>query len=420
MFLKYAHYHTIAVFCLIACIIAGIGIAGFIKLKYGFWALQPVFHVYDIRYLIGLSPMGVIRPERPAHNKYTNFANITTTPYTALSSAVVCDVVEFIRANYLQNGSNRYVPKAKNIIPYLADTSSPSIVSVYYASSKIKKHDGRVDSVPKIVGVITSRPVSVVMFDRGNSKKEPTTLGVQYVDYLCVDKSRRKTGIAPQLIQTHYYNQRHGVEFSNDASTTVCLFKREGELTGIVPLCVYSSYGFLASKWGIPSKTLLPGTHSVVEVTSQNFYLTYDFIVSQKSTFLVAAFTDASNLLGLIKTGNIFIRTIVSGGTVLGVVVFKKSCTFMADGVESLSCVASIRSPDLSESLFVGGFKLAFWQVAKQHRFEFLDIEDISHNKCILLELLKKNKPVVVSPTAYFFYNYAAATVPSSSVCVMF
>ena len=43
------------------------------------------------------------------------------------------------------------------------------------------------------------------------------------------------------------YNQSH-----LNKNIVVSLFKRENELTGIVPLCVYSTYGFSVNKWSKP------------------------------------------------------------------------------------------------------------------------------------------------------------------------
>ena len=56
---------------------------GYIRVKFGFWALQPVFHVYNLTYLIW--PPGIINHDLPEKNKYTNFKNIETIIYSELS-----------------------------------------------------------------------------------------------------------------------------------------------------------------------------------------------------------------------------------------------------------------------------------------------------------------------------------------------
>jgi hypothetical protein len=55
----------------------------YIKLKYGFWFDQPVFHVYDLIYIF--NPPGIINHSLPEKNKYTNFKNIETIIFPELS-----------------------------------------------------------------------------------------------------------------------------------------------------------------------------------------------------------------------------------------------------------------------------------------------------------------------------------------------
>ena len=55
----------------------------YIRMKYGFWVVQPVFHVYDFMYM--LKPPGIINHNLPEKNKYTNFKNIDTTMFQEVS-----------------------------------------------------------------------------------------------------------------------------------------------------------------------------------------------------------------------------------------------------------------------------------------------------------------------------------------------
>ena len=48
----------------------------YIRIKYPFWALQPVFHFYDIYYWF--INIGIIRHELPEKNRYVNLKNIKT------------------------------------------------------------------------------------------------------------------------------------------------------------------------------------------------------------------------------------------------------------------------------------------------------------------------------------------------------
>jgi hypothetical protein len=71
----------------------------YIKFKFGFWMIQPVFHIYDIQYII--SPPGIINHGLPKKNKYTNFKNIETIEYVSVSDLKVNQFVKFIQINYL-------------------------------------------------------------------------------------------------------------------------------------------------------------------------------------------------------------------------------------------------------------------------------------------------------------------------------
>ena len=89
----------------------------YIKIKYKFWAEQPVFHVYNINYM--LFPPGIIDENLPTKNKYTNFTNIETIDVSKLSQLKRTDIVHFIQLNYYQNGENKYltiVTRSKKLV----------------------------------------------------------------------------------------------------------------------------------------------------------------------------------------------------------------------------------------------------------------------------------------------------------------
>ena len=69
-----------------------------------------------------------------------------------------------------------------------------------------------------------------------------------YVDHLCVHPDFRKTGVAPRLIQTHEYAQRH-----RNKKIAISIFKRDTDLTGIIPIMLYMNYVFDILKWKKPS-----------------------------------------------------------------------------------------------------------------------------------------------------------------------
>jgi len=379
----------------------------YIRLKYGFWAVQPVFHVYNLLYMF--NPPGIICRLLPEKNKYTNFKNIETIIFPELSELKQTRLVNFIKTNYLQNKDNVFSPQSENILPYFTGHNTKSFISFYNEENHmldLKK--GTIIEDKKIIGIMTTRPIHISIHNDSNTKN--SKFDAYYVDYLCVDKMYRKKGIAPQIIQTHEYNQRH-----LNKNIVVSLFKREDELTGIVPLCVYSTYGFSVDKWSKPAE--LHPSYKLIEVNPQNFHFLFDFIKNNGNKFDIVINTEVTNIIELIKTKNIFIYTIILDDTIICAYFFRKTCTSIEKNMEVLSCFASIK--DCDDNVFIQGFKISFWKIASENYFGFAAIEEISHNNVIIDNLKLKTKALIVSPTAYFFYNFAYPSFRSEKVLIL-
>lgn len=379
----------------------------YIRIKYGFWVIQPVFHVYDVNYMF--NPPGIIQHSLPDKNKYTNFKDIDTIVFSELTSIQKTRFANLIRENYLQNKDNIFSPQLENIVPYFIGYNDKSFISFYYKDENmIDLKKGNMITDRKIISAITSRPLNVLINNDKNNKN--TNFRVYYVDYLCVDKLYRKKGIAPQIIQTHNYNQRY-----LNKNIVVSLFKREDELTGIVPLCVYSTYGFQVDKWTKPAE--LSGEYKLLEINSTNFRFVYDFIRVNNSKFDIVINTDVANILELIKTKNIFVYAILCDEKIICCYFYRKSCVQIEKGLEVLSCFASIC--DCEENIFIQGFKISFWKISAENFFGFCGIENVSNNNIIINNIILKTKPLIVSPTAYFFYNFAYPTFNSEKVLII-
>ena len=377
----------------------------YIRLKYGFWAIQPVFHIYDIGYMIK-SP-GIINDFLPEKNKYTNFKNIDTIVFSQLTSLQLQRFINLIKSNYLQNKDNIFSPQSENILPYFNSHNDKSFVSLYNEDNlMVDLKKGTMITDKKVIGAMTSRPVYIVI----NNGDKQAKFKVYYVDYLCVDVMHRKKGIAPQLIQTHHYNQRH-----NNKNIVVSLFKREDNLTGIIPLCVYSTYGFPVTTWSKPEE--LSSQYTILEINQQNFRYLFDFISNSGRKFDIVINTEMSNIIELIKTKNIFVYAILVDDNIIACYFFRKSCVQIEKGLEVLSCFASIC--DCDDNIFIQGFKISFWKIAAQNYFGFAAIEDISDNDIIINNIKQKTNPLIISPTAYFFYNFGYPTFISKKVLIV-
>ena len=102
----------------------------YIRIKYGFWVMQPVFHIYDFGYMIK-SP-GIIDSSLPSKNKYTNFKDIDTIIFSELTSIQKQRFINLIKTYYLQNKDNIFSPQSENINPYFIGHNDKSLISFYY------------------------------------------------------------------------------------------------------------------------------------------------------------------------------------------------------------------------------------------------------------------------------------------------
>lgn len=371
-----------------------------IKLKFRFWAEQPVFHIYDISYYLFFS--GVIQKDLPDKTQYTNFKNVETLTFGKnVSSLNATRFVQLLNRSYLRNGDNMFSPKQENVEPYFEGHNSPCFLS-FYNEQEMQNFFETDEIIPvnKSIGLMTSRPMHVTLT---NLKKGTIRFDAYYADYLCVDKVYRKKGIAPQIIATHHYNQRL---LNKDIQAS--LFKREGTLTGIVPLCIFNMYIFSMKNWSKPSNLLVP--YSIVECSELHHL--YDFLRDKKEKFDVTVIPEITNLMALIKTKNICIYLLIEEKVgVVGCYFFKKSCTEIKKGEEALICFASIN--DSTQDIFIHGFKQALSQICLKNEpsYFYLVVEDIGDNNVIIANLKLKTWPISVIQAAYFFYNYAYPTV---------
>ena len=383
-------------------------VTGYIKYKFGFWVSQPVFHIYDLAYMI--YPPGIINHGLPDKNKYTNFKSVETCVFSQLSELKTTQLINFIKVNFLRNKDNIFSPEKENVVPYFNSLNAPSFVSFY--TEPIVMQDLKNSTLVEdkdIIGIMTSRPTHITI----NTKDTSTSsFDAYYVDYLCVKRGARKKGIAPQIIQTHHYNQSYA-----NKNISVSIFKREDDLTGIVPLCVYSTYGFSVDNWTKPSA--LHASYVVLEVNEQNSHLLFDFIKTNSGVFDITIMSDVSNMVELIKTQNIFVNVILLNDQIQCAYFFRKSCVCVEKKMEVLSCFASIQSVNIADDIFIHGFKISFWNIADKNKFGFSAVEDVSHNRKIIDNLILKTHPMVVSPTAYFFYNFAYRTFNSSKCFIL-
>jgi predicted GNAT family acetyltransferase len=413
----------IALFITVAITIIFLLLCAYVKIKYKFWAIQPVMHIYDVQYWF--FKHGIIRAELPEKNKYCNFKSISTIEAIEVTEAnknanLITDLVHLIQTNYLRNAGNTFTPLKQHIIPYFVGHDAPSYWSFYW-EDKLLQTKSDIIGHKELIGCIASRPLSVTIF-----LKVPIQFHTYYVDFLCVHKNQRKKGIAPELIQTHEYNQSH-----TNLSIQTSLFKRENELTGIVPLCVYDTYIFSMNNWCEPISS--DASVSLVRCGKENLKYMMD-LLSKEDLFDISITNSIGNIIELINTSNIYVYMMIHADEIVGAYFFRNPCVTIEKDKMAISCYASIfnrhanciahnkRERKRWLDSFVHGFKMALAIVIaldKERVYHYAVVERIGHNSSIVDDLLLKTPAHSVSATAYFFYNFAYPTFNSDNVLIL-
>ena len=375
---------------------------GYIKVKYRFWSMQPVFHVYNMLYWI--RPPGLIDYQLPIQNRYVNRNNISFYDFSIVEQSTIDVSTKLIQEHYLKVKDAHYNPKVNNIVPYFQGHQDPCFLSTYVIKDLLGEKE--------TIGTMTSRPLHVYLYGK--------KMSVHYVDHLCVHRGHRNKGIAPELIQTHNYYQCRA-----NPKIMCSLFKKETDLTGIVPLTIYKTYCFDMNMW--KQKVTLHSSIQIVEVNKRNIHILHDFLkhmILATDKFSCFIMSSIGNILRLIETKNIFVYIALQKDNILSAYFFRdSSLTYDDEGVLECFCtlnnVDSIKSSKNSD-IFVYMFSHALKKVcAEKKDMRYLLIENNSDTKEILVNIMMKYVPMFESPTAYYLYNYGVRPIEEFRVCII-
>jgi hypothetical protein len=492
---------TVQLIVIILCVIVGWRL--FFYSRHPFWDIQPVFHYRHLRYWF--YDHGILRKELPPRNRFVNPLNIQTYTYlpsssttstatststtatssvstasvSALSPILKNECTALLSTEYHRSPDTQYAPTDRDIWCYFEGHSAPCFVSVYSRiEPAINRDTHDIHSLTSVQGVITSRPMHVAI-RRNNTYSHMT---VYYVDFLCVSKNQRKKNIAPQLIQTHEYNQSHAY-----LPISVSVFKREEELTSIVPIVLYSVVGYSIAQWkqsvwnGMSATTVAPATSTthpvcngkghIVTVSRTNFAIYLSALASMSNQPAVRFFLSAhtANHLECIENNQWHVFMLVDHEHEIdtpdvphGVVAlyYFRNTRIEWNRQPVVSLFASIRrtstAPRTDPSIFLeGGFaclsildhlasaaptaptdtspattpspptsSMKNIQNAPKPphplpHYTLLCIENLGENSAFLLPSSAPARPLYQSKMAFYFYNFAHRTFQPSQCLIL-
>jgi hypothetical protein len=374
----------------------------YIRLKMPFWRTQPVFHLYDLHHWV--RPCGIIDPELPEYNKYVDKAGITTFKTRELDSEMRARVASFIRTNYYRQGDGNYLPTSEDIYEPLASFGIPSLVSVNRSPKIVAVDDAQLSTDYDVSAVITSRPVFIQL-------KGKDAFVANYVDNLCVDKGKRGKGMAARSIQTLSYDMRRMIP-----SIKVCLFKREGDMTGIVP--IVTSSAVLYSVDSVPRINHGYSNLRTISVRAKGVHILRE-LSRQCSTSHDLVVQPDINLLGhLLDTGNLMAYGLYDGQFLISAYLFRRPNYRRTSGYV-VECIATMNKCPMDDT-FLAGFTSALRRVVRKTKCTSLLIENLGSSTLIDSGLKRHGaKQIASCPIAYFFHNYASYSVRADKCMIV-
>jgi hypothetical protein len=402
--------YYLLLYIIIALLLLYIFLVAYIKIKLRFWRTQPVFHIYNLSYWVktpGIIEVGLPPTE---NNKYMNHLNIKT--YKIVDSLILDQCCHFVKNYYAFHSSTQtldvdYRPSKNNIVGHMEGANHASYISVYQTPEFLFQRGEMISSVECIKGVISARVLNVSI---GRVKQ---SFPLYYVDNLCVHPDFRKSGIAPELIQTHYYNLR-----KNNSKIQTCLFKREGDMTAIVPLTTYETTIFNVAEFIFPADTTLHAAIKVIEIGVPQLTILIDFIKARQNEFDCVILPDITNVANMLKTENIIIYGLMTNGALLSIYVFRNIQLYY-NGRRAVECIMALYS--YTKELFITGFNIVMGKLKERLNMEIILMEDTAQAHGLIDNFKMLGIPVMFrSPTAFFLYNYACYSVKSRKFMILY
>ncbi len=384
-------------YALLGIVIIYLLFIAFIKLKFGFWSKQPVFHLYNLFYW--LWPCGIIQHGQPPKTKFYN-GKVLTQKFKNMSTEKKDLFYTLIKSHFLNNKKEKYNPPKFAVLEYFNGHNKDSHISLQFEILP-SPNKGYLPNktATKVISAMTSRPLKAILND--NEVK------VNYVDFLCVHKKYRKKGLAQKIIYSHYYNAR------KDKAGPVFLFKREGIINFIVPLTVYNAHIFPLKYLKHPNLEL-PNNIVCHLINDANFALFSHFFGEIKKNFKCCITPEQSHIKHLVSKKLLFICLIMEGQTPIGVYIYRNPFT-KYEGKQSIECIASYYKIGYYD-VFIKSFRNTIVLINHEYPIDILIMENISNNNDILNHLLKKTAVLWKCPMAYFLYNFAYRPFFSSDV----
>jgi len=403
-------------------------IYAYIKIKYPFWNVQPVYHTYDFWRAFYSTPFFIYK-YRPIKTKFSNEVNVKTIPYLDATSEQKKQVLQLLQSNYISNDRILLTLLEKDLDALYGGHFDTPFISLY-----IEKNYGLGESLDsntiilnkRIIGSIISNPVHVYCPKANVYTETP----LYYTDFLCVNRELKSSKGSlgskgskhiRELFDTHEFHQR-----LYNPAIAGSLFKREIDLLdGIVPIVQYITYVYYLRNMGFPP---LPAHFHVVHINAENLDLLTDFLYVQthldldKSAHLdLLSVTSLGNYIAMIKQGLCHVFCLRKGEHIFATYFFRDGKMQYEDlDGDTLQFYGSMSNTDTAQ-LFYLGLLHSLYQIMKKYpRFKMLMFENLGDNTVLHKLWRQKNSPTFENKTAYYSYNWIHPGSPLRSEKCLF
>jgi hypothetical protein len=400
---------------LIFVILVLISIFVYIKLSFPFWNIQPVYHTYDFWRALYSTPFLIhkrflIRDT----NKYHDLKQVKIIPFVDATDTQKQAFVNLLQCFLLPSENAVFVFNLENLESYLGGHMFSSYLSLYERSgiepSEIERSGIQSEKPLDPIACISSR--SGDLYIRGY--KTP----IYYIDFICVKREENFKKISRTLLQTHIYKQQLIDEMESRTHVgsqmiLVSLFRREKELlTGIVPLIRFQTVYYEIPK--INNKMVLSDHVVLIHIDHTNMDIFIDFLEGSRSRFECFLRTDIANLIGMIKSGILYVYCLKRMDDILSVYIFRDT-RMSYDGLGGILQLVGTIHNSSSLPLFINGFINSVFEVIKKIPvYKVLMVDEIGDNALIMNSI--GGRIIQCHLTAYYLYNMVVPYSPLRSI----
>lgn len=462
--IEYIRENEYSIYYILLCIIFFFIIVYLFQVAYfsfshRFWSKQPIYPKYN-KWIYSLYLLfwnnGWIKTNNIKNNDYTRTDICKTIRFNDLVDEQKNFIVELVRENYLQEQNEKYEAEINNIFSSIDfDTKQyPSYIT--FVEDKLNKENDN-----KIIGCILSNTMNIKL---GNHSQT-----IHYVDHLCVDKKFRnkptsidldnKIKIAPTLINTHSYSILNNISQHSLEHPKIFCFKRESHNSFIQPLVKCNNYIFDIKPINMIRDYLTYFNLELVEITKSNIYILSQILNKEHRKSLHHYFRNSlyphiSQIHNLLNENILKIFVIKSKNEIYGLYIFKdnnyyyndkpvielkSSCCFTRENDWVNNKISQMKNDNLTyrqidkmkkflnelklniENIFITSIYLIINQIGENNKkvFEYLSIENISHNPKIISFINHRQKYLHKLDNHYFLYNYIYGSIKPNNFFVI-